>query len=157
VIDLETLWVEAQVYETDLASIEKSKEARIATHAYEGEFFTGRLFTLGNVVDEITRTVRVIFEVKNTDYKLRVGMFADVSIEFGASEDVLVVPRRAVTSVGGKNVIFVHIDPEYFIGREVRLGDQNGDFVEIKSGLEIDERVVTTGNYQLKSIVQAGG
>ncbi len=157
VIDLQTLWVEAQVYETDLASIEKSKEARISTQAYEGEFFTGRLFTLGNVVDEITRTVRVIFEVKNTDYKLRIGMFADVSIEFGAPEDVLVVPRSAVTSVGGKNVIFVHIDPEYFIGREVRLGDQNGDFVEIKSGLEIDERVVTTGNYQLKSIVQAGG
>ena len=60
VIDLQTLWVEAQVYETDLASIEKSKEARISTQAYEGEFFTGRLFTLGNVVDEITRTVRVI-------------------------------------------------------------------------------------------------
>ena len=157
VIDLQTLWVEAQVYETDLASIEKSKEARISTQAYEGEFFTGRLFTLGNVVDEITRTVRVIFEVKNTDYKLRVGMFADVSIEFGAPEEVLAVPRNAVTSVGGKNVIFVHIDPEYFIGREVLLGDQNGDFTEIKSGLEIDERVVTTGNYQLKSISQAGG
>ena len=125
--------------------------------AYEGEFFTGKLFTLGSVVDEDTRTVRVIFELKNTDNKLRIGMFADVSIEFGAPEEVLVVPRSAVTPVGGKNVIFVHIDPEYFIGREVLLGDQNGDFIEIKSGLEIDERVVTTGNYQLKSIAQAGG
>lgn len=157
VMDLQMLWVEAQVYETDLARIEKSREAKISTQAYDDEYFNGRLFTLGSVVNEITRTVRVIFEVKNRDNKLRVGMFADVSIEIGNPEDVLVVPRSAVTTVRGKNVVFVHVEPEYFVGREVLLGDQNGEYVEIKSALDVGERVVTTGNYQLKSIVQMGG
>ncbi len=157
VIDLQTLWVEAQVYETDLARVEQSQEAQIATQVYPGQYFTGHLHSLGSVVDEDTRTVRAIFEVKNTNRKLRVGMFADVSVEIGGPEEVLAVSRSAVTTVGGKNVLFLHLQPEYFLGREVLLGDQDGDFVEIKSGLKPGERVVTTGNYQLKSIAQAGG
>lgn len=157
VIDLQTLWVEAQVYESDLARVEQAREAQITTQVYPGEYLTGHLHSLGSVVDENTRTVRAIFEVKNTDRKLRVGMFADVSVEVGGAEEVLAVSRSAVTTVGGKNVLFLHIQPEYFLGREVLLGEQDGGYVEIQSGLKAGERVVTTGNYQLKSIAQAGG
>lgn len=81
-------------------------------------------------------------------------MLAQVGVSVGVPFESLAIPSDAVVDIRGKNVVFIHTAPEKFIAREVITGTKDGNYVEIKAGLNDGERVVTVGNYQLKSSVQ---
>lgn len=154
VIDPSRLWVEGQVYETDLAKVEKSKDAYASTRTYPDEIFRAKLFALGNSIDEATRTIKAIYEVPNPSNKLKVGMLADVGVSLGTPFESLAIPADAVVDIRGKNVVFLHTGPEKFIAREIITGTKDGKLIVVKAGLKQGDRVVTVGNYQLKSSVQ---
>lgn len=154
VIDPSRLWVEGQVYEIDLAKIERSKDAYVSTQTYPNEIFRAKLFALGNSIDEATRTIKAIYEVPNPSNKLKVGMLADVGVSLGTPFDSLAIPSDAVVDIRGKNVVFLHTAPEKFIAREIITGAKDGKYVAVKAGLKEGDRVVTVGNYQMKSSVQ---
>ncbi len=154
IVDLSTLWVEGQVYEIDLNKIEKSKDAYVSTQTYPDEIFRAKLFALGSTIDEATRTVKAIYQVPNPGNKLKIGMLADVGVSVGTPFDSLAIPSDAVVDIRGKNVVFLHIAPEKFIAHEIITGAKDGKYVAVKAGLKEGDRVVTVGNYQLKSSVQ---
>lgn len=154
VVDLSSVWVEGQVYEIDLGKVERAKDAYVSTQTYPDDIFRARLFALGSSIDEATRTVKAIYEVANPANRLKLGMLADVGVSLGTPFESLSVPSDAVVDVRGKNVVFVHIGPEQFIAREVIPGPKDGRFLAIKAGLKDGDKVVTVGNYQLKSSVQ---
>lgn len=81
----------------------------------------------------------------------KVGMFAEVNIETESSAEVIAVPKESVVDIGGKNVVFLHTKPQNFKGVEVFTDRDDGEYVEIISGIEDGDRIVTTGNYQLKA------
>lgn len=151
IVDLDTLWVEAAIYETDLPKIEKAQQAKVMSKAYPGEEFDGRLVGLSGAVDAVSRSAQVFFAVANPGGRLRAGLFAEVAIDTGEPVEGTAVPLAAVLEANGKNLVYLHTQPEEFVGREVELGQRDGDWVEVKTGVSPGERVVIAGAHQLWS------
>lgn len=156
IININTLWVEAEIYETDIAKLQNIWDASVSVQTYPDEYFDAKLVNIGNIVDDVSRTVKVIFEVTNKSNLLKVGMFANIIININSNNEsqVLTVPKESVVDIGGKNVVFIHTKAQTFKGAEVLLGRTDGKYVEILSGLKAGARVVTTGNYQLRASVK---
>lgn len=156
--NLSTVLLEAQVFERDLPAVRESTRASFTASALSGEVYTigtpdgdGRIVSIGQTVNEQTRTVSVIYEVKNPLNRLRDGMFVEITIDTSGDRQVLAVPKAAVVNEQGQIFVFVFDGGETFEKRSVALGVEGADFYEIKSGLKEGERVVTEGIYQLRS------
>jgi len=150
IVALETVWVEAPIFEKDLGRLAKDINATLTTPAYPGKEFHGRLVNIGAIVDEQTRAAKAVFEVNNASGELRLGMQANVRLAAGTPMDVLLVPRESVLDNEGKKIVYVLRTGEEFERRDVTVGDAYGDKVAIVSGVKPGERVVTQGAYQLK-------
>jgi cobalt-zinc-cadmium efflux system membrane fusion protein len=150
IVALQTVWVEAPVFEKDLGRINKGIDAIFTTAAYPQKEYHGRLVNLGAVVDEQTRAAKAVFEVNNPSGELRIGMQANLRLGAGNKAAVLLVPREAVLDNEGKTIVYVLRTGEEFERRDVTVGDAYGDKIAITSGIKPGERVVTQGAYQLK-------
>lgn len=158
IANLSTVLLEAQVFERDLPVVRDSTRASFTASALPGEVYTlgtgdgqGRLLSIGQTVNEQTRTVPVIYEVINPGQRLRDGMFVNITIDTSGATQVLAVPKKAVVTEQGQTFVFVYGGGEKFERRAVALGAEGADFYEIKSGLKEGERIVTDGIYQLRS------
>lgn len=158
VVNLSTVLIEAQVFERDLPPVRESIRASFTNAALGGEVYTigtpdsdGRLLSIGQVVNEQTRTFPVIYEMRNPLGRLRDGMFVEITIDTSGGRQVLAVPKQAVVTEQGQTFVFVFDGGESFEKRAVALGAEGADYYEIKSGLKEGERVVTEGIYQLRS------
>ena len=150
IVALQTVWVEAPIFEKDLGRINKGIDAIFTTAAYPEKEYHGRLINLGAVVDEQTRAAKAVFEVNNASGQLRIGMQANLRLGAGSKATVLLVPREAVLDNEGKTIVYVLRTGEEFERRDVTVGDAYGDKIAITSGIRPGERVVTQGAYQLK-------
>lgn len=156
IVNLNTLWVEADIYETDIINLQNISTATITAQTYPDEYFDAKLVNVGDVVDDITRTVKVIFEINNKNKLLKVGMFANINITINTDneKEVLAIPKESIVDIGGKKVVFIHTKAQAFKGVEVLTGKTDGKYVEILSGITDGARIVTTGNYQLRASVK---
>lgn len=145
VLDASVVWVEARVYENDVARVEAATGALVHSEAYEGQHFTARLYHVGQVVDEGTRSVRVLFELDNREGRLRPGMFVDAAIGAGGRQQALAVPEAAVIEEEGRSFVFLHTGPEQFERREVVLGVRDGEWRAVRQGVREGDRVVVKG------------
>jgi RND family efflux transporter MFP subunit len=150
IVALDTVWLEAPIFERDLGKLAKEGHAVFTTAAYPDREFQGRLINVSKVVDEQSRTAKAIFEVLNRSEDLSIGMQANIRLDSGSQVEVLLIPREAVLDNEGKKIVYVLLSGEEFERRDVVLGDEYGDKVAILSGIKKGERVVTQGAYQLK-------
>ncbi len=150
IVELDTVWLEAPIFEKDLGRLAANTEAAFTTTAFPNREFRGRLINLGAVVDEKTRAVTAIFEVDNGGGDLRIGMQANARIDSRSKSAVLLVPRESILDNEGRKIVYVLRSGEEFERRDVVLGDEYGSKVAIVSGVKPGERVVTQGAYQLK-------
>ena len=150
IVALDTVWVEAPIFERDLGKLARQGSAVFTTTAFPEKEFQGRLVDIGKIVDEQSRTATAIFEVVNRSEELSIGMQADLRLNGGTLASVLLVPREAVLDNEGKKIVYVLLSGEEFERRDVVLGDEYGGKVAILSGIKPGERVVTQGAYQLK-------
>jgi len=150
IIDPTLLWVDAEIYEKDLAKVKLGQEVEVTVPAYPSEVFPGKLSYIGDLVDEETRTITVRAEVGNEDQRLKPGMFADVKILLNGGEQMLVVPLAAVLEEGNEKIVFVE-ENDHFARRRIETGIIDGGYQQIVSGLKPGEAVVVEGNHQLKS------
>ncbi len=157
IVNLSTVFLNAQVFERDLPTVRESTRASYTSPALNGEVYRigsggeGRLVTIGQSVDSNTRTVPVIFEVPNPLNRLRDGMFVEITLDTTGNQTVLSVPKQAVITEQGRTFVFVFDGGERFERRAVTLGAEGQDYMEVNSGLQAGERVVTEGIYQLRS------
>lgn len=150
IVNLETVWVEAPIFERDLEKLSGKTRALFTTTAYPGTEFKGSIVDISPVIDPEKRTANVIFAVPNGGRPLRIGMQADVRLDTGESVDAMVIPAAAVLEHEGKKIVYVLLSGEEFERREVTLGDEAGGKVAVLAGLKAGERVVTQGALQLK-------
>ena len=150
IVALDTVWLEAPIFEKDLGKLSKDSRAVFTTTAFPDREFHGRLIDIGKVIDEQSRTAKAIFEVPNPSRELSIGMQANVRLDGGSETDVLLVPRESVLDNEGKKIVYVLLSGEEFERRDVVLGDEYGANTAILSGIKPGERVVTQGAYQLK-------
>ena len=150
IVALDTVWVEAPVFERDLGRLASALQATFTTATFPDVEFHGRLVNLGSVVNEQTRAATAIFEVPNSGSRLRIGMQANLRLDAGEKANVVLVPKESVLDNEGKKIVYVLKTGEEFQRRDVVLGDEYGDKIAIVSGVDKGERVVTQGAYQLK-------
>jgi membrane fusion protein, heavy metal efflux system len=148
--NLDTVWIEAPIFERDLNRLGGNVIATFTTPAYPGHVFNGAVIDTGAVIDEQTRAATVVFQVQNHGRTLRIGMQANVSLDAGESVTAMMIPKEAVLDNEGKKIVYVLLSGEEFQRREVTLGDEYGDKVAVLSGLNSGDRVVTQGAYQLR-------
>jgi len=150
VADLSVLWVQATLFEKDLALVQVGATAEVTVAAYPNEAFPGRVAYIGEVFDRETRTVRARVEVKNAGGRLKPDMFAHAAIDAGGTTEALLVPEEAVVLLQGQPTVYVE-DAHGFEPRPVQLGARYGGRVAITLGVEAGDRVVTAGAYALKA------
>lgn len=158
IVNLSTVLIEAQVFERDIDAVRGSTRASFTNAALGGEVYTigtrdgdGRLVSIGQTVNEQSRTFPVLYEMKNPGGLLKDGMFVDITIDTSGDRQVLAVPKAAVVNDQGQTYVFVFKGGETFEKRLVALGAEGNDFYEVKSGLKENERVVIEGVYQLRT------
>jgi cobalt-zinc-cadmium efflux system membrane fusion protein len=153
VVNLDRVWVIANLFEHDLASVKIGDQVNVTVEAYAERVFSGEITYISDEVDRTTRAVRARIEVPNDDHLLKPGMFARVSIAAGHSHKVLVTPESAVYQVDGRPVVFVPVGNEGFEARPLKLGSSGNGMVEIQSGLAPGDVVVAKGGLALKSLI----
>lgn len=153
--DMSVLWVDADIYEKDLARVKEGQVAVVTTAAYPGRFFKGHVTRISATLDKQTRTASARIEVANPDGRLKPGMFANVRIDTGRTR-VLAVPWEAVQQEGKQTIVFVPQGADRFEERKVELGPQLAGFYPVRSGLKAGEAVVTRGSFELRSQARKG-
>jgi RND family efflux transporter MFP subunit len=125
----------------------------MTTLAYPGVTMRGRVAYIDPRVDPQTRTAKVRVELPNPDGRLKLGMFVDMAFSAPASERAVLVPKAAVQTVGGRQVVFIPAKGEdgKFIQRAVRLGPLVGEHYAVASGLSPGKLVVTEGSFLLRA------
>ena len=152
VADLSTVWLEADVFEKDLALLKTGSLATVSVAAYPDRSFQGRLTYVSSTMDTASRTVKARIEVPNTDTALKPGMFATARITSSATVRALVLPAQAVTLMNEKQTVFV-LTPKGFEPRSVETASRPDGTVEVRAGLSPGDKVAVAGAYALKSRV----
>ena len=156
IIDVSRVWIDANVFEKDLARVRNGQIVNVTVPAFPGSTFSGRIILISSIVDPETRTVKVRTEVSNGDGRLKPDMFANVEIVTAAKRTAISVPLAAVLDDGGRSVVFV-AEGNGYKTKEVTLGLKSDDRVEILEGLVEGDKVVVKGNYLLLEQSKAAG
>jgi membrane fusion protein, heavy metal efflux system len=152
IADLSTLWLQADVFEQDLATVHglKGTSLNFRVGGELGSLYQAQVFYTGDVVGKETRAATLRAEVPNPQRNLKPGMF--VEVEFAhQSDQVIQVPPEAVQRDGTQPFVFVHVGGDEFRRANVTLGRSSENRVELLRGIKPGERVVVAGGFILKS------
>jgi cobalt-zinc-cadmium efflux system membrane fusion protein len=154
VINLDQVWVNTNIYESDLAAVKVGDKAIVRVMAYPNSSFEGHLSFIGDEVDRKTRTVLARVEVPNPNHLLKPGMFAHTVIEgSGGSHEVIVVPQSAVFDYEDKKIVFISAGTNRFVVRFVEAVGESENGIEIGSGVKPGDQVVSHGGLALKGLL----
>jgi len=159
VADLSTVWVNAQIFQTDIGRIKPGDAATVTVDAYPGKTFKGRVDFILPQVDMDTRTVRARLVFPNPGLLLKPGMFVNVELKAPAGKK-LTIPASSIFQSGNRNLVFVNKSDGNFEPREVELGPRVGDDYVVLKGIKPGESLVTSANFLIDSEAQlqaAGG
>jgi len=146
IADLSKVWVDAQVYESDLPLVKLGQPVLVTLPFVPGKRFEGSVGYIHPRLDPQTRTVRVRVVLGNSELALRPGMYADVKIDVDLGER-LVIPQEAVVYSGTRRLVFVDLGEGRLQPKEVEVGVRAAGMIEILDGLAEGERVVSSGNF----------
>jgi RND family efflux transporter MFP subunit len=161
-VDRSRLWLEARVPEADLLQIRQITGASFTVDGLDERFEiklgeTGQLVSLPTVVDSVSRTLPVVFELNQPDPRLPLQAFARVRLFTGQAQNVVAIPESAVVDDNGNAVAFIQTGGESFQRRMLKLGVRDQGLVEVKEGLSPGERIVTKGAYLVYLAATAPG
>jgi RND family efflux transporter MFP subunit len=155
IADLSRVWVLADVYQSELASVSAGSAAQVVVPSLPGEGLRGRVDFVYPTLAEETRTEKVRVVLPNPRNVLKPGMYVRVSLA-GKGREALAVPLSALIPTGERLIAFVETSPGVYAPREVKTGFQGKDTVEVLSGLEAGETVVTSANFLIDSESRIG-
>lgn len=148
--DLSRVWVNAQVFQSDVGRLKRGDNSSITVDAYPGRTFQGRVEEILPQVDMTTRTVKVRLAVNNPGVDLKPGMFVNVDLKSGLGMQ-LTVPASAVFQTGIRQVVFVDHGNGSIEPKDVSLGVRVGDDFVVLKGLVAHQQIVTSANFLLDS------
>jgi membrane fusion protein, copper/silver efflux system len=150
VVDLSSVWVLAEVYETELRFVAPGMAASLQLTAYPGREWTGVVAFIDPMLDPKTRTVRVRLAFSNPTGELRPELFGEVTLE-RPPRQVVRVPTDALVPTGATSVVFVARGAGQFEPRRVETGEAGHDFTEVLDGVVEGDQVVTRANFLVDS------
>lgn len=150
IADLSQVWIEGQIYESELLSVHEGMAARVTLPDMPGRTFSAKVSYVYPFLEGKTRTLRVRLELPNPEGLLKPAMYATVHLEADLGER-LVVPEGAVLYAGERRIVFVDLGEGRLAPRKIETGVRSEDYVEVLEGLEEGERIVTSGNFLIAS------
>ena len=150
ITDLSSVWVLADVYESEIARVKIGMPATLTLKAYPLRPFKGRVAFIDPMLDPKTRTVKVRLAFANPTGELMPEMFGEVQLH-SAAREALRIPADAIINSGTKTVVFIALGDGKFQPREVQVGDTDGQYAEVVEGLSAGEQVVTRANFLVDS------
>jgi membrane fusion protein, heavy metal efflux system len=146
VADISTMWMLANVAETDSPAFKVGQEVKVRVTAFPGHEFEGKISTISSSVDPSTRRVWVRSDIADPQHELRAGMFATFVIRTGEPVRGTAVPLDGVVREGdGTMTVWVTADRRRFTRRIVKIGLQRNGYRQVLEGLQPGELVATAG------------
>ena len=152
IIDPRILELTVTVPSAEMEIVRVDQPLNFSTDAFPGKMFTGRVMFINPIVNEGDRSVKVIAEVENSSEQLKAGLYVKGRILTGKRTGVLRVPRTAllIWNVEGRKGDLFIVNGEIANRRTIGTGSVMGDFVEVISGLQAGEQVITRGGFNVK-------
>lgn len=150
IADLSHVWIHAFIREPDIADVRTGLTATVTTAAYPNDVFDATVTFVYPAMDELSRTLEVRLEAGNEEFKLKPDMWATVEFEIGLGER-LSVPADAVISTGRRHIAFVDKGDGHLEPRELKVGLRTDELLEVKSGLQEGEKVVSRALFLVDS------
>ena len=161
IANLNTVWANFQVYESQLNRFQKGQEILVSTNAYPNKVFKSKVDFINPILDAATRTVKLRVVLLNEANIFKPGMFVEGKIkEISSSRSPrLIIPTSAVLWTGARSVVYLKAtaDAPIFEMQEIKLGNRVGDAYEILEGLRIGDEIVTNGTFTVDAAAQLKG
>jgi membrane fusion protein, copper/silver efflux system len=152
IADLSTLWILADIYESELSWVQVGQKAEIELSYLPAKSFRGTVSYIYPYLSAETRTARVRIQISNTpDRELKPEMFVTVKLISPLSIDAVTVPEQAVIRSGERNIIVISLGGGYFDPREVKLGITADGYTQIIEGVYAGEVIVTSSQFLIDS------
>ncbi len=145
------MWVQIDVYEHQLDWVKAGLDAEITVPAHPGRTWEGKVEYLYPELDKQSRTLKVRLAFDNPDGLLRPNMFADAIIYGGPRRGVLAIPEEALIVTGEREAVVRMVEEGKFQPVNVVTGMKQGGKVEIMSGLNEGDKIVTSGQFLIDS------
>jgi len=141
---LNRVWVEAEIYEADLANVRVGQRANVTLEYLQGRSYDAKVSYVYPYLDPKSRTTRVRIELANKELDLRPGMYANVALSADLGPRVQ-VPAAAVVYTGPRRLVFVDLGQGRFKPQEVQVGVESDGMYEVLSGLKPGDVVAASG------------
>ncbi len=157
---LDPIFIDFYLPQNEVTQVEAGLTVRVTTDAFPGRVVGGKITAINPQVDAATRNIQIQATVSNSEERLRPGMFVNVDVVLPAKDDVLAIPATAVLYAPYSDSVFVveqkpneKSDEAVQVVRQqiVQLGQKQGDFVAVVSGVREGETVVSTGVFKLRN------
>jgi Cu(I)/Ag(I) efflux system membrane fusion protein len=162
VIDLTSLWVLFDAYESDIPWIKLGDHISLSMQSIPGKTFEGKVKFIDPVIDPKTRVTKVRIELANAGLNIKPEMFVNGELhsEIGNGSDQLMIPKSSILWTGKRAVVYVKV-PERenpsFLYREIVLGPSAGDYYIVSKGLEEGEIIAVNGVFKIDAAAQLEG
>lgn len=150
IADLSTVWIEADLRESDAGSVHVGASATVELNAFPGEKVAGRVTYVYPTLEQQARTVKARIVLANPGGRIKPGMYATVRLASPVGM-TLTAPASALVETGERTFVFVETAAGKFAPRDVRVGRRAGDYVEVVSGVTAGQRVVTSAQFLIDS------
>src|ERR1700738_580814 len=150
VADLSTVWVYAEIFQSDIGRVKVGDPASITVDSHPDQAFPARVSSIWPQVERATRGARVRLEIPNPEMKLLLGMFVNVQLGLPLG-DQLAIPASGVFQSGTRQIAFVDHGGGYFEPRDIEVGARAGDDFVVLKGLKAGERIATSANFLIDS------
>lgn len=144
--DLKTVWVWANVHESDMAKVQEGDLVTVKTIAYPDKIFHGNVKKIGTMLDPDSRVIKVRTELANQDGLLKPEMFASIVITSQVQKVILGIPQTSIVLENNRYFVMRETKPGEFEKVAVTLGKAFGEYYEVTSGLQENDHIVSEGS-----------
>ena len=149
--DLSSVWLLAEVFERQSQWVEVGQMAEVSLSYIPGKNWEGEVEYIYPSLDPKTRTLKVRLRFDNPGEQLKPNMYANVKIFGGAKENTIVIPIEGLIRTGRDERVIIDLGGGKFEARDVTAGIESGNYVEIISGVNDGDKIVTSGQFLIDS------
>jgi len=157
IADLSSVWMQAEIFESQADWVRRGQSAEARLEYLPGEVFAGQVDYVYPVLDPRTRTLRVRLRFENPEERLKPNMYARVTIYGRTHQDALTIPRDAVIRGAGNDRVVLALGDGRFQVAEVMTGIESGEWLEIIAGLQSGDEVVISAQFLIDSEASLSG
>ncbi len=148
---LDTVWVIAEVFESQSAWVKKGQKVEMSVASYPDTIWQGEVDYIYPILNINTRTLQVRIRFNNQDDKLKPNMFARLTIHNLLDKESLLIKREALIRSGKIQRVVKSLGDGKFVSVAVKIGDESSHYIEILEGLKENDVIVTSAQFLIDS------